>query len=130
MSLGIFQRLFTLLENEGYELDQEIIINKEQISSTTTSNFLQYQLAREKLLDLQEELDRVNCITERAQQMLVFLLLTITEVHSNNSRVQSVSNLIQVNTKRLADIVSILNIINYKAELLNNILVMIVENPY
>ncbi len=130
MSLGIFQRLFTLLENECYELDQEIIINKEQISSTTTSNFLQYQLAREKLLDLQEELDRVNCITERAQQMLVFLLLTITEVHSNNSRVQSVSNLIQVNTKRLADIVSILNIINYKAELLNNILVMIVENPY
>ena len=130
MSLGIFQRLFTLLENECYELDQEIIINKEQISSTTTSNFLQYQLAREKLLDLQEELDRVNCITERAQQMLVFLLLTITEDPSNNSRVQSVSNLVQVNTKRLADIVSILNIINYKAELLNNILVMIVENPY
>ena len=91
------------MENECHELDQEMIMRTQPIG---TSSFLQYQQARVKLLALEEEQNRVKSETEQAQQVLVLLSLTTTDP-LNNSRVQAVSKLIQENTDRLHDIVSI-----------------------
>ncbi len=104
ITLGVFQRLFNLLEEEEcHLLDKHIT---EPCDTTTiTNSFDQYLKRKEVLQALEEERATLNTESKQAHQILLLLLLSCQDPH-HNLQVQNVANLMTTNTKRISIIVS------------------------
>ena len=94
-------RLCDLLEDQCHQLDLQTTTRQCGSSSTT---FSQYVQAKARKLALEEEKTQLVSETIHAQNQLVVFLLTIQNP-LQNSQVQSVSQNIKANEKRLSDIV-------------------------
>lgn len=101
ITLGVFQRLFNLLEEECHCLDQQISVNT--CTSSRKSSFEEYLKAKVSLRALKEELTSLINI---ANQYLVLQLLTTTDPQRNTT-VQSTAKDIHDNTNRITVIVCI-----------------------
>ena len=101
ITLGVFQRLFNLLENECHLLDKQIIT---AISSTRESTFEQYMQAKVSQSEFEQEKITLTSKINIAQQYLVLQLLTTPEPLQNQT-VISTSEYIKTNTNRITEIV-------------------------
>ena len=101
ITLGIFQRLFDLLEEDCHQLDRKVANHCGTTTNITT--FDKYLETKASLQSLEEELSSLTTELQQANQVLVLLLLT--QDPQNSTSVQSVVNLINENKRRISTIV-------------------------
>uniref|UniRef100_A0A1X7V868 Uncharacterized protein n=1 Tax=Amphimedon queenslandica TaxID=400682 RepID=A0A1X7V868_AMPQE len=99
ITLGVFQHLFDLLEDECHELDQKTATT----ASTRLSSYEKYMEAKTSVTTLKEEKDLLTEQIKIAQQYLVLQLLT-TPDPMQNTTVQSTSQYMYESQKRIAEI--------------------------
>lgn len=101
ITLGIFQRLFNLLEAECNLLDEKVTA---PCDTGTTNSFDAYLKSKEEIQNLEDEKSALTTESEQAQQLLVLLLLNCPDPQ-NNPQINSVANVISQNTRRISVIV-------------------------
>lgn len=87
-------------------MEATLLSDPSATSPSSSSSFLKYHQAKTRLMDLEEERRCVTAEINQAEQVLVLLLLTVPNCQQN-PQVESVSQLIDTNTKRISEIVSI-----------------------
>ena len=100
--MGIFQRLFDLLEEECHCLDREVT---GPCDTANIPSFNQYLTTKASLQTLEDELSGLTTELQQAHQVLILLLLTSANPQ-NSTGVQDVRKLISENEKRISTIVS------------------------
>lgn len=98
ITLGIFQRLFNLLEEECHSLDCSLSEN----CDTASNSFATYLVSKTAITSLEHEISKLQSEVNHAQQILALLLLTTTDPQRNPS-VQGVVSLIHTNTIKIRD---------------------------
>ena len=98
ITLGIFQRLFNLLEEECHSLDCSLSEN----CDTARNSFTTYLVSKTAITSLQHEISKLQSEVNHAEQILALLLLTTTDPQRNPS-VQGVVSLIHTNTIKIRD---------------------------
>ena len=93
--MGIFQRLFNLLEDECHMLDCSIAEDCDAISS-----FSSYLHSKTTIAALEQETSSLQSEINQAQQILTVLLLSLTDPQGNTI-VQQVSRLIHTNMVKI-----------------------------
>ena len=96
ITLGIFQRLFNLLEEECHQLDLSVNEN----SASSGSSFIEYQQARSAVKVLEEAQAALRVELNQAQQILALLLLSSPEPHLDG-RIQDITRYIHDHTKKI-----------------------------
>ena len=79
ITLGIFTKIFTLLEAVCYNLDLELAFHTNDVDSTS---FSKYSLELQKLLLLQTELEEAQQAQQHLQQMATYEALVSGEDRS------------------------------------------------
>ena len=86
-----------------------MIMKDQDMASSVSSSFHEYNNARVAISDLEEEKARVLSETTQAQQTLILLLLTLpveSQAQSqSHPQIRSVTNVINDNNRRLTNIV-------------------------
>ena len=96
ITLGIFQRLFNLLEEECHQLDLSVNEN----SASSGSSFIEYQQARSAVKVLEEAQAALRVELNQAQQILALLLLSSPEPHLDG-RIQDITRYMHDHTKKI-----------------------------
>ena len=104
ITLGIYQRLFNLLEEECHQLDLSANDLCVAPCIPSTNTFEVYLRAKSAVQSLKEEQLSLTTEVDQAQQMLVLLLVAIPNPEQD-LRVQEVARLIQNNTTKIKEIV-------------------------
>ena len=97
ITLGIFQRLFNLLEEECHQLDLSVNEN----CASSGSSFIEYQQARSAVKVLEEAKAALRVELNHAQQILALLLLSSPQPHLDG-RIQDITRYIHDHTKKIA----------------------------
>ena len=103
ISLGIFQRLFTLLEDSCHELDMKLSESTTTPTDSTTS-FDDLIQARKDMKNLVSEYSQLDPLIRQHQQLLTYLLLT-QQNPQQSTVIQQIAISINSNSKRLDEIV-------------------------
>ena len=103
ISLGIFQRLFTLLEDSCHELDMKLSESTTTPTDSTTS-FDDLIQARKDMKNLVSEYSQLEPLIQQHQQLLTYLLLT-QQNPQQSTVIQQIAVSINSNSKRLDEIV-------------------------
>ena len=102
ISLGIFHRLFTLLEDECHTLDLQLSAMVEPAQGP--SSFHTFVTATNQVRELEDEKETLVAQTQQAQQYLTLLLLTIPDPQ-RSPQVQAAATEITLKSRRLTEIV-------------------------
>ena len=107
ITLGIFQRLFNIFDNDCHHLDLQLILKEEDLP-LASSAVQEYQRTRAAIFALEEEHTRIINENDQAQQILTLLLISLPDCSQflSQPQIQAVSSLLNYNTRRLTDIVS------------------------
>ena len=81
LSLGIFSRLFELLEEECHSLDLQLAHSTS--SDNSESSFTKYSAALAELCRREKELQSHKQHTEAVEQIITYLALTLPDAESN-----------------------------------------------
>ena len=103
ISLGIFFRLFTLLEDACHELD--VLASLQQTSADAGSSFSRYREALQRQSNIRDSIATIKIQISCLEQILTLTLVTIPPGAVQNTLLTQAASEITANKKKIEELV-------------------------